>query len=484
MKIVCDSCGAKYSIADEKVAGKVFKIRCKRCSQVIVVKGNEGADAAPVAAASAAPGEGVWYIVVDGEQQGPMTAQAISDMLTAGRVDWEAYTWREGFDGWRPLREIQELVDEISPPGAPAPASAPLAAAGTPKPSPKPAAAKPAADPFAPVGGGGGGGGGLFGAPAAPEPSGGLFASPAAKSAPKPAAQARAGAGGGVDLFAAAQASAVPTAAAPEEDDVVSSTGGGGLGAAAAGGGAAGLTGQRNENSVLFSLSNLQALAGGPASHIVVIPSASVDDAGPPGMVTSLARRMKESLGVSAVTVLHTIDRANSDSDAFVEPLRKATGVWMLGGFPERLVQKYLGTKTERAIKELLDRGGVVGGESAGAMIQASWLDTTDSEFTPEVRTLIRTHSRGGFGLLTSAAIFPHFDKRGSADAVKESAMHPNQLAIGIDEATALVVRGDHAEVVGLGTVSFYNGAAPSGANAVVLRSGGKYDLAARRKQE
>ncbi|MBW2212228.1 MAG: zinc-ribbon domain-containing protein, partial [Deltaproteobacteria bacterium] len=29
MKIVCDSCGAKYSIADEKVAGKIFKIRCK-----------------------------------------------------------------------------------------------------------------------------------------------------------------------------------------------------------------------------------------------------------------------------------------------------------------------------------------------------------------------------------------------------------------------------------------------------------------------
>jgi cyanophycinase len=77
------------------------------------------------------------------------------------------------------------------------------------------------------------------------------------------------------------------------------------------------------------------ALAGGPASQIVVIPTASVDDAGPPGMSTSLARRMKESLGVGGVTVLHTIDRANSDSDAFVEPLRKATGVWILGGFPD-----------------------------------------------------------------------------------------------------------------------------------------------------
>ena len=42
----------------------------------------------------------------------------------------------------------------------------------------------------------------------------------------------------------------------------------------------------------------------------------------------------------------------------------------MLGGFPERLVHAYLGTKVERAINELLDRGGVVGGESAGAMIQ------------------------------------------------------------------------------------------------------------------
>src|SRR5262249_6703137 len=125
------------------------------------------------------------------------------------------------------------------------------------------------------------------------------------------------------------------------------------------------------------------ARAGGPESHIVVIPTASVGDAVPPRMAPSLARRMKESWGVAAVTVLHTIDRADADADRFIEPLRRGTGVWMLGGFPENLVHAYLGTKTERAIKELLERGGVVGGESAGAMIQGSWLDTTDSEWTP-----------------------------------------------------------------------------------------------------
>lgn len=224
------------------------------------------------------------------------------------------------------------------------------------------------------------------------------------------------------------------------------------------------------------------ALAGGPASRIVVIPTASVGDAGPAGMATFLARRMKESFGVASVTVLHSLARATSDSDDFVEPLRRASGVWILGGFPERLVQSYVGTRTERAIRELLGRGGVVGGESAGAMIQASWLDTTDAEFTSDIRAVIRTQDRAGFGLLTHAGIFPHFDKRGSGAAVKESAAHPDQLAIGIDEGTALIVTGDRAEVVGLGTISVYDGRRRGASSVIVLRPGDRYDLAARRK--
>jgi cyanophycinase len=225
------------------------------------------------------------------------------------------------------------------------------------------------------------------------------------------------------------------------------------------------------------------ARAGGPESHIVVIPTASVGDAGPPGMAVTLARRMKESLGVAEVTVVHTIDRAEADSERFVEPLRKATGVWLLGGFPENLVHAYLGTKTERAINALLERGGVVGGESAGAMIQGSWLDTTDSEWTPEIHALIQKHGTGaGFGLLANAAIFPHFDKRGPKAAVDESAAHPNQLAIGIDEETALIVHGSLAEVIGAGTVSVYDSSDRRAPRVALLRRGDRYDLSTRRK--
>ncbi|MGZ3426584.1 MAG: zinc-ribbon domain-containing protein, partial [Polyangia bacterium] len=53
MKIVCDNCATKYSIADEKVRGKVFKIRCKKCSHIIVVRG--GADGNVEASREPAP---------------------------------------------------------------------------------------------------------------------------------------------------------------------------------------------------------------------------------------------------------------------------------------------------------------------------------------------------------------------------------------------------------------------------------------------
>ena len=101
MKIVCNSCSAKYSIADEKVAGRVFKIRCKKCGAAIVVRGDEinvaqeEDDSTRVVEYG---GEGVWHIVIEGEQQGPYTPAQIGDMLAAGSIQWDAYVWREGYE--------------------------------------------------------------------------------------------------------------------------------------------------------------------------------------------------------------------------------------------------------------------------------------------------------------------------------------------------------------------------------------------------
>ncbi len=39
MKITCQSCQSKYNVADEKVQGKIVKIRCRKCGATIVVNG-------------------------------------------------------------------------------------------------------------------------------------------------------------------------------------------------------------------------------------------------------------------------------------------------------------------------------------------------------------------------------------------------------------------------------------------------------------
>ena len=40
MRIPCDVCGAVYKIADEKVRGRIFRLRCKRCQTAIQFTGD------------------------------------------------------------------------------------------------------------------------------------------------------------------------------------------------------------------------------------------------------------------------------------------------------------------------------------------------------------------------------------------------------------------------------------------------------------
>jgi len=112
MKISCQSCQAKYTIADDKVLGKIVKIRCKKCAATIVVNGNnpavgpasgEGTDAAH----GDTPGE--WTVnVADGDQR-TMTDQEIAAAFRSGLVNDETFCWRDGMADWAALREIPEL---------------------------------------------------------------------------------------------------------------------------------------------------------------------------------------------------------------------------------------------------------------------------------------------------------------------------------------------------------------------------------------
>jgi predicted Zn finger-like uncharacterized protein len=249
MKIVCGSCQAKYSIADEKVAGKVFRIRCKRCGEVIVVRGDHespeanatvaangnGQAAQAPAAAAEAPSDAIWHVVINGEQAGPYSPQQLGELVASGQLDWEAYVWSEGFENWQPMRDVPDLVNTIS--GG---QGVPIA---TNRPSPAAANTQMGADPF-----------------------------PEEAPAQQPVVFAKAAGGGGGGVVHTNSRAETPATGLPNFESNgpgVASSGGQGPRITAQ----QVMTGSRNENSVLFSLKNLQALATGsvppPSSHSV-----------------------------------------------------------------------------------------------------------------------------------------------------------------------------------------------------------------------
>jgi cyanophycinase len=217
-------------------------------------------------------------------------------------------------------------------------------------------------------------------------------------------------------------------------------------------------------------------LAGGPDANFVIIPTADEDR-----NLTDLAKikeRFIQTWGVKNVTVLHTRDKKVADTKAFAEPIRHASAVWFPGGRQWRLADSYLGTRTDKEIHKLLDRGGVVGGSSAGATIQGSYLVRGAVEGN---EVMMAPSHEVGLGLMKNVAIDQHIITRHrEKDLDQVIAKHPELLGIGIDESTAIVVHGSEFEVIGKSKVAIHDGKPHDGGNFYFLTAGQKFNLGTR----
>jgi len=235
--------------------------------------------------------------------------------------------------------------------------------------------------------------------------------------------------------------------------------------------------------------------AGGDHARIAVIPTASsLGDE-----VVEVYDALFRKLGAAEVVSARPQNRDDAHDPAFVEPIDKATGIFMTGGNQLKLSGVVGGTPFGEAIRAAHLRGAVVGGTSAGASIQSSHMVAFGvGGATPKQRM---TQVAAGLGLLDTCVIDQHFDQRNRyGRLLMIVSQSPQLLGIGVDEDTAAVVTfdGDRQtlSVIGRGAVTIFDPSrvvsnahdAPrsrailvSGVVLHVLPAGQQFDLVNRR---
>lgn len=228
-------------------------------------------------------------------------------------------------------------------------------------------------------------------------------------------------------------------------------------------------------------------LAGGRDAKIIIIPTAggnrdkdgkliSYDE----GKIVAPWRK----LGLTNVHMLHTADPKVADTEAFAATLRDAKGVWFNGGRQWNCVDSYAGTVTLKEFREVLNRGGVIGGSSAGATIQGEYL-VRGATAGPDIVMTDEPNHQHGFSFLRRSAIDQHINTRNRwDDIIPVIRKFPNLLGIGISEGTAIVVTGDTFEVIGKWKVTVHDNTRqyqPWEKPYYVLSAGDVYNMKTRR---
>ncbi|MEQ1694091.1 MAG: cyanophycinase, partial [Gemmatimonas sp.] len=228
------------------------------------------------------------------------------------------------------------------------------------------------------------------------------------------------------------------------------------------------------------------ALAGGPSAKIVVVPTAGGNrrpDGTPTVYRDSAVLASWKGYGLTNVHMLHTHDPKVADTEAFASMLKDARAVWFVGGRQWNIVDSYAKTRTFTAFHDVLARGGVIGGSSAGATIQGEFL-VRGAVSGAQVMMAPEPEHQQAFGFLKRSAIDQHINTRDRWNHLQEvMAKFPNLLGIGLSEATAIVVRGDQFDVMGKAQVAIHDTTHPQPAGEkpyLVLNAGDRYDMKTR----
>jgi cyanophycinase len=226
--------------------------------------------------------------------------------------------------------------------------------------------------------------------------------------------------------------------------------------------------------------------AGGAHAKIVVVPTAGGNKNAKGEWIVYKEDEVVapwKKLGADNVHMLHTHDPKEADTEQFAKVLRDADAVWFNGGRQWNCVDSYMNTLTLREFHKVLERGGVIGGSSAGATIQGDFL-VRGAVSGADVMIAPEPEHEHGFQFLRNSAIDQHINTRNRwDDLIQVMKKYPSFLGIGLSEGTAIIVNQDKFEVMGKWKAAIHDNTHPREPwekSYFVLSTGDVYNMKTR----
>jgi cyanophycinase len=167
----------------------------------------------------------------------------------------------------------------------------------------------------------------------------------------------------------------------------------------------------------------------------------------------------KEDFNVTGITKVsgYNFLAGETPPEAQLDSLQNAKLIYICGGDQSRFMSVVLNGPVMTALHEAYNKGAVISGTSAGAAVMSKKMITGNQIRHPESEAGFVTiesdniEVREGLGFLTDVIIDQHFIKRQRLNRlVAASVENPDELCVGIDESTAIIVDGDYATVTGI----------------------------------
>lgn len=183
----------------------------------------------------------------------------------------------------------------------------------------------------------------------------------------------------------------------------------------------------------------------------IILPMSSAE----PDSSVYYAKMQFSALGLENIMGMN-FNKGDTITQAQQDSLKNASMIYIAGGDQNKFMEIVRNTPIEDAIKKAYEQGSIIAGTSAGAAVMSEKMITGNELRHPEYEATFRNiesdniELKQGLGLLKTAIVDQHFIKRSRHNRLFSAIIeHPDMLGIGIDESTAIVVKGDSAEVIG-----------------------------------